>query len=333
MNINPSHLNMLSHDFGLGKMLSVGRISSGVSNRCFLLNSERGQFVIKALCHSNKSNVTYVHEVEKFIYSNGIPSICMMLTKCGDVCAEYETQLYTVYKYTDQSLSQGEPYRFVRESGRLLGLIHKISQGHIPRTLKLRQFILPDPHISKTKLRAIRARILRNAQSKADDAFITFIGKKLHYLKCQRDYIGFNNDTLIHGDFHKDNLIFSCGSNSVVGICDWDDAKMAPRSYEVARSIIYLCFAGHGSIRKGIKYARAFVEAYRSACPISANELSDGMHLHFKQLLTSTWLEERHYLQNDTRASKFIYEETRFVSHEFMQILANALDLPNVCDA
>ena len=126
-------------------------------------------------------------------------------------------------------------------------------------------------------------------------------------------------DTLIHGDYHTRNL-FIDSSRSIIGICDWEQARMAPRAYEIARSVHYICFSSASEqnperyeIDDVLEHARKFIDGYREYFSDLEGRNYRGLRLRYRKLVCSSWIEEAYYEMNDPRSLIFVPHEMRLI--------------------
>ncbi len=121
------------------------------------------------------------------------------------------------------------------------------------------------------------------------------------------------NTCLIHGDFTHNNVFFRT-DGSVEWIYDLDKACLAPRAYELARSLLITCF-DHSWDETSFTLADAFLRAYLSEFPMSFEEFSSGFRIYVTHFMHMTWLEKKVILYKSERHEPFIYASNRRLKH------------------
>jgi Ser/Thr protein kinase RdoA (MazF antagonist) len=84
----------------------------------------------------------------------------------------------------------------------------------------------------------------------------------------------------IHGDIHPGNVVVRQQPTAQFALIDFDQARYAPRTYEVVRALIY-CLQPAGQPSVFGPRASAFLDGYLAACPLSAHEI-DTMDVLFE---------------------------------------------------
>ncbi len=314
--MNPEHLVQFCIDFDLGNPVSIEENHEGVLNRNYVLKTDKDSFFIKSVREKKKNGIPYIAAVEEFMASKGIPAICMLKSKDGSVYAEYDTDVYSGYPFIvsnrDHRYSRADFYSM----GVMLGKIHYAGSKDIPETLRAREFNRNEDTLIAT-LKKYRKEISeKNELDDTDQLFLQYIDTKLTVIPSLLS-ITCKNDTLVHGDYHAKNLLVN-DSREIIGVCDWEKAEVAPRAYEIARSIQYICFEhsegpGKYDENEAVENSRAFLEGYISLYPISKEELIDGFHMRERKLAHSAWREDHYYVRNDNRSNPMIPHEIRLI--------------------
>lgn len=312
--MNPEHLTKLRADFQLGDVLEIAESTEGVLNRNYILRTNVGKFFVKHVRDKAKDRVPEVVLIETFMRERGIPAVCMRASTSGERCATYDGSVYCVYPFIESD--RAHDYRaedYVR-MGALLGQIHQAGSKEIPLALTKQQFAFKETNIIQETLENRRAEILAIAQPTGiDEVFLSYLDLKLAHLPAFTSAPTPVNSTLIHGDYHAGNLLIAADTREIIGVCDWEKAIMAPRAYELARSILYISFSGDYDENAALATARAFMKGYASTYPISEEELREGFRLLLMQTVRSTWIEHHHYDLHDTRVDQFVEHEARLI--------------------
>jgi Ser/Thr protein kinase RdoA (MazF antagonist) len=87
-------------------------------------------------------------------------------------------------------------------------------------------------------------------------------------------------------------------------VFDFEKTCYSPRTFELLRSLTY-CLLADVVTKEELVRARLYCDAYRSVYPLSNEELQKGLKLFCVRSLYGLWVEEEHYLKNNTRADHF----------------------------
>jgi len=312
--MDPTHLNELCEAFDLGKPTSCIENTEGVLNRNYDLVTDRGSYFIKSVREKRRDSIKYIAAVETFMAEGAIPAIQLLKTKSGSEYFEYGTELYTVYPYLDNTKESTE-YDYAA-LGALLARIHVRGGASRPQILETKRITEKEAGHALERLTFFRSKALEGSEP-VDVLFLTYIDMKLQLLPHLPD-VAYEASTLIHGDYHLGNLLFS-EKGLIIGVCDWEKADLSPRAYEIARSIQYICFENRRppfsyDRQKAIDAGRQFLKGYRAEFPIDAQELKSGFDVRFRKLVATFWIEDMYYVQNDSRANHFLSNEIKLLN-------------------
>jgi Ser/Thr protein kinase RdoA (MazF antagonist) len=315
--MDPDRLAALCAEFALGVPVSLEEDHEGVLNRNYRLVTDTGHYFIKAVRDRRKDSIPIIAAAETFMSSGGIPAVCMLRTKKGELFLRDESEVYTVYPHITHVHPAIPPYTAL---GTMLARIHIRGNDALPPTLESVHMTEKNAAHVKDKLMQYRSSAAEGT-SPIDTLFLAYIDRKLELLP-QLAQASEASSTLVHGDYHTRNILFS-ENGDILGICDWEKAELAPRAYEIARSVQYICFESREAPyiydrQEAVAAAKKFLGGYRQQYPISNEELSNGFALRLRKLVMSFWIEEAFYDRADDRANRFIKNETRLL-HEFAE--------------
>lgn len=317
--MNKEQLTRLCVDYGLGTPARVEANEEGVLNSSYVLTTDKGTFFVKSVRDKKKAHVLYIAEVERFMRSCGIPAVGMLSTKLDKKFVTYGTDLYTVYPFVDSIRTPVYGPSDFQEMGEMLGRIHRAGSTNVPDILREKRFKERPVEWIVGKLYTYKQFIeTRSVKDEVDVLFLEYIRLKLEMMSRTAPIKSLPLETLTHGDYHTRNLLLG-ESRQIVGICDWEQAAMNARSYELARSLHYTCFNGTDEEPNDYENdvatvsARAFLSGYSSQYPISHGELAHGTVLRWKRLVRSFWIEEQYYTNGDARSCKFVPHEMRLI--------------------
>jgi homoserine kinase type II len=102
---------------------------------------------------------------------------------------------------------------------------------------------------------------------------------------------------VIHGDYQQTNLFFDNGR--VSAIIDWDQAYVAPRAWEVVRTLHLVFEFDPGP-------CHIFLDAYRAEAPLTFVELEVAAAAYSHTRAHDLWPYEAVYLEDNDRARGFL---------------------------
>jgi len=314
--MNERHLGALSRDFNLGPNPVAEENHEGVLNKNYLVTTDTGKYFVKSVREKRRPSLPYIGEVEEFFYQKGIPAIRMLVSNNGNKVEEYDSETYTVYPFIESVRTHVYNDADFKQMGDMLGRVHLAGSKDIPIFLSQKLFNDKPIDLILGKLQEYRERV-STPQNETEELFLEYIQLKLTMLDNALPIEPLPMDTLTHGDYHARNLLLN-SDRKIIGVLDWEQAAMNARAYELARSLLYVCFEGEGESHeyhneKVIDSAKAFIEGYASTYPILNDELVEGIRLRWKKLVCSFWIEEQFFVRKDSRSNKFVPHEMRLI--------------------
>lgn len=311
--IESSVIQKICSEYDIGDYVSTERVLEGVLNDNYILTTTQGKYFIKSIREKAKYKIKMINEVESFAKSNGIPVVVMMKTKSGEIFVPSNTDIYTLYHFVEnnkKSIYSQEDYFSI---GEMLGKIHIAGKKELPVSLELIDFEKSKSSDIIEKLIKYRDDIgNKDIQDDTDKLFLKFIDFKLSIIPKIKQVVLPNNN-LIHGDYHPGNILLD-QEGKIIGICDWEKAKYAPRSYELARSLIYICYPEGYDPKESLISIKSFLSGYLSQNAVGKKEIMDGCQMRVYDMTLSSWIEEKYYQLNDDRGNKFIPHEMDLIN-------------------
>lgn len=316
--MNPSHLERLCREFSLGIAIRIDENHEGVLNRNYVLTTDKGKYFIKSVRDQRKSDIPYIAAVEELMHIRGVPAVCMRTSSDDKKYVEYDSHVYTVYDFLESDRTHKYLTSDFHTMGKMLGNVHRAGSANIPNFLKEKVFKEKSREGILNNLTSYKQQIeSKERLQEIDRQFLEYIDLKMDILSKLDTGTKLPNDTLVHGDYHTRNLLIN-NRREVIGICDWEKAEMAPRAYELARSVQLACFNGESEEEPhiyeedfAIKAARNFISGYSFVYPISTDEMLLGFEARFRRTVSTFWIEDAYYFRNDSRSNKFIAHEMR----------------------
>lgn len=315
--MDPRHLEQLCQEFALGAVVGLEENTQGVLNKNYILTTSQGTYFLKSVRAKQQERISYIAEVEAFFRDRSIPAVCMETLPSGERFLKIEEALYTVYPYIANTHIHAYTGGHMRAMGETLGSIHRAGASQVPAHLASSRFSIPAREAVTHELVSRRESILnKRVLETIDEEFLSYIDLKLKRIDDCFEEPALPSDTLVHGDYHDRNILFE--GESIVGVCDWEKALMAPRAYEVARALEIICFGeGQRMVRTEEEMrdsASMFMRAYNAVYALSSEELREGVALRLYKLIHSAWIERQHYDLGDSRSNKFIQNEMRLIA-------------------
>ncbi len=317
--MDPEHLERLCADYGLGEVQELSDVTEGILNKNYVLSTGQGKFFIKQV---RKKTLEFLPEtvgVEKLMFARSIPAVCMLETRTGESFVSYDADSYCVYPFLESDRTHQYSLEDYRTMGSMLGQIHASGSHDIPEFLTRRQWKDKSKEEVVRALEEYRRRIQDKPEiDQADKDFLEYIELKLELIPTLNEDTSLENTTLVHGDYHPGNLLIDSESREIIGVCDWEKAEMAPRSTELARAVLYSCFMGEYEIEPSLERVKYFLDGYKTANPISDEELRTGFEIRLRRHAVASWMENHYYDLGDARGNHFVPHETRLI-RDFLQ--------------
>lgn len=311
--ITEDKIAKICSEYGIGEHISVNKIPQGVLNDNYVLETTAGKYFIKSIREKAKEKLKTIYGVESFMKNRGIPAVAMLKNKSGEIFVAGETEVYTLYTFIEGDKSGKYSDQDYGNMGEMLGKIHLAGSGGISEIPDLKQFKRPADEVILERLKGHRDYITgKNNQDNIDKQFLDSIDFKLSTAQKVKPN-DLPNDTLIHGDYHPDNLLINKETREIIGVCDWEKSEFGPRAYELARSLLYSCFEEEYKLDQGLNNAELFLRGYLSVYPMDIEEIMDGLKMRVHRMALSAWLEEKYYKEHDSRANRLVKHEMNLV--------------------
>lgn len=312
--ISSEELKKVCAQYDIGDLVSLEEIGEGALNRNYLLHTTAGKYFIKSVREKMKDKLVSVYAVESYMKSKGIPAVVMIATTSGDIFYTSLSEVYTIYPFIESDRNHSYNSADYTRMGEMLGKIHRVGSVHLPELLhSVKHFALSKNQVIVGKFNEYKEDILRKTDpDEIDKLFLRYLDFKLEIIP-KIEIVTLENDTFTHGDYHSGNLLIDEESREIIGVCDWEKAEYAPRSYELARSLLYACLIGQTDLQVMLENSKAFYKGYLAVYPMSKDEIIRGLWMRIHKTALSSWIEEAYYHRQDDRANKFIETEMDLV--------------------
>ncbi|GAB4189374.1 MAG: hypothetical protein OHK0022_01620 [Roseiflexaceae bacterium] len=302
MSATPDELALLEA-WPIGLVLSANEAETGTVHRTLLVEAETGRYALRCYRHSDRAAIEREHLLIAFARARAIPAVAPLPTPSGETLVEWAGRFAALFPHAPGRQLRADELRpaQIAAMGRMLARLHLALRG-LPRdAVALRPFEVSRQAALET-IDRISAAVRERPALSADDQHA------LGRLLAQRTYVERATPARpgallelpqqpIHGDYLLGNLFFS--AEEVVGIIDWDQAYVAPRAWEVIRTLdLAFGFAG--------KSGRVFLDAYRSVQPLTTEELDTAAIWYSHLRAHDLWLYEAIYLAGNERVRRLV---------------------------
>ena len=314
----PSLIKNVQKHYDIPRLAFLEKVTTGFLSQNFILKNHDKKYFLKQYRYNDRQKISEIHAVKFFFSNNGIPIILPLQTKDGHSFFEHGNTFYALFPFV-----QGRMIPRIKrsknaffQSGKMLGSIHLITKPGAPK-------ILPKPNVPWNReqfFRDIEHFNLLLDKYKTLSPFDVLAKNMLRLKKkialqqnIPYESLTLFNDHIIHGDYHGRNIFFD-QHDTVQHVFDLEKTTLAPRAYELARSLDFMCFASEFN-EKNFGDAKVYLAGYNSVYPISYDEFSRGMRFLFQKYLHSLWIFEEHYLKHSLRVDELL--DSDFVSLQY----------------
>lgn len=119
--------------------------------------------------------------------------------------------------------------------------------------------------------------------------------------------LGLDYNCLIHGDLYCENVFFN-EQDEVAYVYDWEKAKIAPRCYEIIRSMMYTIFDKKYN-EQAINKAKLHLQTYKENYKLTNKQIELGVKTMTLNSIYSMWVLEEYYLKDNKRVKPILKTE------------------------
>ena len=255
--ISDAELEAFMAEFDLGAPLAFKGIAEGVSNSNFLLETERGRFILTVYeQRTNAADLPFFLELMRWLHDHGYPSATPMAAKDGGLTKTIRGKPAAIVSFLNGMSVRRPMVAHCREAGIGLARLHLAAQGFpMSRVNDLGQ--------------PFWASLFKGYEDQAEALKPGLAGV------IAGDIAAFEQhwpkglpSVVIHADFFPDNVFFQNGKFAAA--IDFYFACADLYAYDVAVCLNAWCFEPDGSLN--VTAARALVAGYESVRPLSAEE-------------------------------------------------------------
>lgn len=291
----------------LGPLLAAITPTTGTLNHTLLLTAATGDYVLRAYRHREREPVAREHAAIAHVRAHGLPAVAPIPLPGGESVLERDGRFYALFpraagrQLRRRDLGKGE----LAAMGTFLATLQR-ALGSFPRAQAARRSFAVDRAATLVGIERLEAIIrARDPEGTGDDPTAAVVLARLagrrawierYPATAQVDLTPLEHQ-VIHGDYQETNLFFESGR--VRAIIDWDQTYLAPRAWEVARTLDLVCSFAPDP-------CRLFLGAYRAELPLPLSDLDLAVACYGLLRAHDLWLYEELYLRGNDRVRRFI---------------------------
>ncbi len=295
------HPELISSAWNLPSIHAKATPTTGTIHQILLLSTNETTYVLRAYRYAQKdrSRIVAEHALSTYAHAQGLPAIAPIALPSGDTILEHEGRFYALYPCAHGQQIPREQVispAIITAMGHCLGELHRILSAYPHEKVRRPSFAV-DLASTFSKMEKIEAAIGEKACFDAfDHHILAMLSQRKTWLQAAHavDVQGFSSleHQVLHGDYQESNLFFE--RERVSAIIDWDQGCVAPRPWEILRTLQYV-FNLDGP------RCHLFLNAYREVFSVSFDELALTAHMYGWVQAQNLWAYSSFYLENNHR--------------------------------
>lgn len=298
-------LSALCRTWNLPPILSTWIPETGTIHQTLLFKTATKSYALRAYRYtpSERGRIEIEHALIAYVKARGLPTLAPLPLPGGATILEQDGHFYALFPFAQghqtprSRLTSGE----ARAMGNFLGHLHQVLRAYPHEQVSQQQFtfdlettLATIENLEKT-IRALPTR------SDEDEQVLSRLVERRSWLITaspvnMEKFLALEQQ-VIHGDYQETNLFFE--NEQVSAVIDWDKACVAPRSWEVLRTL-------HYALRLEKAACRAFLDAYRRILPLSSTDLEITAEAYGWMQAHNLWLYKAIYLEDNQRVRAFL---------------------------
>jgi Ser/Thr protein kinase RdoA (MazF antagonist) len=234
-----------------GYECDVALLGTSDGARCVLRVSPSGRSV---------EELAWAYDLAAYAATRIPETVAPLAATDGSLLFRHQGRPVSVFPFVAGRLLDRESPAELDSAARLLGRLHRV----LPEwpTLRPRPGS-PDPVLSTPDV-ASAAELEQQAAALPDAQLDDFLTRWRAHPRLPA--------VPIHADFYRGNLL--CSEGRVVGLLDWDDARVSSREYELAWSVWEFAQAPEPGVTLDAGRAARFLTAYEETGPVDVSDRS-----------------------------------------------------------
>lgn len=293
-------LDDLCYAWELPPILSTWKPETGLIHQTCLLKTSTESYALRAYRYQTKDRwyIECEHALIAYVRVHGLPSLAPVPLPDGGTILEHKEHFYALFPFArghQVPRAQLTTYE-AAIMGSFLGKLHHVLQKYPQKDVPHRSFEV-DRTATFAKLDEIEQVIrVQPQRNEIDNQALTRLTQQRRWLESAHPVDSGNLSLLehqvIHGDYQETNLFFE--DNYVSAIIDWDQAYVAPRSWEIIRTL-------HYAFKLEVSLCSTFLRAYRQVFPLQQQDLDMAAAAYGWKRAHDTWGHEAFYLEGNQR--------------------------------
>ncbi len=219
--------------YNLGPVRSVRPASHGVVNETAFVETSAGRYVIRRNQRKiGRASLTLRHRLLTWLRAGGFPAPRLIPTEHGETALELDGRIFEVFTFIDGDEFNPERIAHLSGTGTVLARYHSaIADFPDPPPSQ-------GPRYSTSSLAGLIERIMQRDMMGDLTVPLNWYDRRaadLRHTLSEQGYEGLPQ-VLIHGDVHRDNLIFR--GDTVAALIDFDQVTIDARLVDLADALV-----------------------------------------------------------------------------------------------
>jgi Ser/Thr protein kinase RdoA (MazF antagonist) len=301
----PPDLQAALAAWGVRDVLSATVPATGTIHQTLLLRTAAGAYALRAYRYRERRRVEFEHTLIAHARKRNVPAVAPIPLPgaAGATILEREGRFYALFPRAaghQRDHTEMGPAEAVA-MGRALAEVHR-ALADVPHDRVEARSFATDTAKTLAGIAALEGVIQSQpTRDERDRLTIAQLGERRSWLLARGDAGSVDLPGLerqvIHGDYQQTNLFFE--GSRVSAIIDWDQAYVAPRAWEVVRTL-HLVFTFDPAP------CGLLLDAYRAVAPMPLAELDVAAAAYSHMRAHDLWLYQAVYLEGNDRVRSFL---------------------------
>lgn len=288
----------------VGKPLKVTDDALGTINRTWLVTTDRGRYALRLSGNEDTAALQRECDLVSRVAALGIPAVEPLQTTDGQAYVDVDGRLWTLSPFAPGSQTDRSEMSLEQDRGmgRCLGQLLEVLKSCPPDLVKRKQLGVDVGH-TLAEIERYEQLIARYSEaSEAEQYALDRLAGRRVWIEAHADE---KTDGLtrlavqpIHGDFQEKNVFFD-DRGDVVAIIDWDNARLAPREWEIIRTLNFVM--NFDPVRCVV-----FAEGYREHAALDLPKLDRAAWAYGVKRTHDLFLFQEIYDRGNDRARRFL---------------------------
>lgn len=312
--LNQNTLNKIKAKYDLPALQLQNKVTRGYLSHNYILENNDRKLFLKQYRHPNKNKVKQILNIANFFHSHGIPTIEPITNNQNKKITTINNKHFSLFPHINKKqVSRGETNeKMVKSMAKMMAKIHKIGQkDNLPKAEK-KNINWSKENLNKKAEQVKKVIADKDSPTQYDKLARRTIDTKLKLAEqypISPDELNLKCNCLIHGDFYSEN-IFLNEQDEVAYVYDWEKAVLAPRCYEIIRSMVYSIFNKKYD-KQAINHAQLYLKTYKENYKLTNKQIEVGIIAIALNNIYSMWVLKEYYLKNNKRVKSILEIELK----------------------